>query len=421
MQKKRKAPASQHVEKQPKKPCRQQNPAVPDAGNIDQEWIQAFLQTVKGSSIHYWIQNDRWPKTLFNNVLGSEPPEEEYEDDNEEEDEDSYKNRTEAYIDNIFVTYLWCQGSYLKNYRSGITEDEIKMCQELLKRECETPKDTLMDSNAWFHICKNIAQKNKSAIIRSIAQLIVPSAELEICRGQVSKAIDLVESINELWDHSIPLQWNPRLIQRRLPTPRPDYAVGFSKDAFTDEQYAKLEPLLGECGEASYYKGTQSMLFPFFVAEIRDASGSFLVAERQNAHSMTRALRGIVELYRLSGRCQDELDRKILGFSICYSHSHAELYAHYIVTKDKTETCYYRHFLETFNFVGGGMEERWKSYKFVMALYNDWVQIHHQRLCSAIDSLPDVDPHTTWTSELPALINGTVSENMTAAIYSGED
>ncbi|GKZ65592.1 hypothetical protein AnigIFM63309_006054 [Aspergillus niger] len=63
MQKKRKAPASQHVEKQPKKPCRQQNPAVPDAGNIDQE-------TVKGSSIHYWIQNDRWPKTLFNNVLG---------------------------------------------------------------------------------------------------------------------------------------------------------------------------------------------------------------------------------------------------------------------------------------------------------------------------------------------------------------
>ncbi|RDH39290.1 hypothetical protein BDQ94DRAFT_165024 [Aspergillus welwitschiae] len=70
MQKKRKAPASQHVEKQPKKPCRQQNPAVPDAGNIDQEWIQAFLQTVKGSSIHYWIQNDRWPKTLFNNVLG---------------------------------------------------------------------------------------------------------------------------------------------------------------------------------------------------------------------------------------------------------------------------------------------------------------------------------------------------------------
>ncbi|PWY80054.1 hypothetical protein BO83DRAFT_424385 [Aspergillus eucalypticola CBS 122712] len=86
MQKKRKTQAPQHSERQPKKPCRQRNSAVLDPVTTDQEWARAYIQTVKGSSIHYWIQNNQWPKKLFNSVLGyvlisppesSEPTEEE--------------------------------------------------------------------------------------------------------------------------------------------------------------------------------------------------------------------------------------------------------------------------------------------------------------------------------------------------------
>ncbi|GLA59370.1 hypothetical protein AtubIFM54640_010490 [Aspergillus tubingensis] len=101
MQKKRKAQAPQHLKRQPKKPCRQQNSAVPDPVNIDQEWARAYIQTVKGSSIHYWIQNNQWPKKLFNSVLSSEPTEE-YEDENKEEGEKSNENRIGAYVGDKF-------------------------------------------------------------------------------------------------------------------------------------------------------------------------------------------------------------------------------------------------------------------------------------------------------------------------------
>ncbi|RAH52821.1 hypothetical protein BO85DRAFT_442875 [Aspergillus piperis CBS 112811] len=111
---KRKAPAPQHLERQPKKPCRQRNSAVLEPVNIDQDWARAFIQTVKGSSIHYWVQNNQWPKKLFNSVLGN-----------------------------------------------GITKDDMEMCQGLFERKCETPKDTLLDSDAWSHIYKRLARKNK--------------------------------------------------------------------------------------------------------------------------------------------------------------------------------------------------------------------------------------------------------------------
>ncbi|GLA83434.1 hypothetical protein AtubIFM56815_007627 [Aspergillus tubingensis] len=91
MQKKRKAQAPQHLKRQPKKPCRQQNSAVPDPVNIDQE-------------------NNQWPKKLFNSVLRyvlisppeSSEPTEEYEDENKEEGEKSNENRIGAYVGDKF-------------------------------------------------------------------------------------------------------------------------------------------------------------------------------------------------------------------------------------------------------------------------------------------------------------------------------
>lgn len=56
---------------------------------------------------------------------------------------------------------------------------------------------------------QEIAPKNKTAIIRLIARYIVPSAELETCRGKVSRSISLVDSINEAWTCSVRLQGDP--------------------------------------------------------------------------------------------------------------------------------------------------------------------------------------------------------------------
>jgi hypothetical protein len=57
---------------------------------------------------------------------------------------------------------------------------------------------------------------------------------------------------------------------------------------------------------------TWQMYFPFLTCEVKCGA-----AGRQNAHSMTLAVRGVVELFRLVGR-EKELHREILAFSISH-------------------------------------------------------------------------------------------------------
>ncbi|PQE24641.1 reverse transcriptase protein [Rutstroemia sp. NJR-2017a WRK4] len=55
------------------------------------------------------------------------------------------------------------------------------------------------------------------------------------------------------------------------------------------------------------------MYFPFLTCEVKCSAGALDVADRQNAHTMTLAVRGIVELFRLVKREKD-LHREILAF-----------------------------------------------------------------------------------------------------------
>jgi hypothetical protein len=64
----------------------------------------------------------------------------------------------------------------------------------------------------------------------------------------------LIESVNEGWNNSIPLAGT---------RPQPDYSVGFGREAFTDDQLAKLSPFLGDfiAGDRSFFMGTYHMYF----------------------------------------------------------------------------------------------------------------------------------------------------------------
>src|SRR5258708_1359090 len=73
-------------------------------------------------------------------------------------------------------------------------------------------------------------------VIRDISLLIVPSAESLAIRGDKHLRC-LIESVNEGWNNSIPLT---------ATRPQPDYAVGFRREAFTEEQLGKLQPFVGE-------------------------------------------------------------------------------------------------------------------------------------------------------------------------------
>lgn len=57
------------------------------------------------------------------------------------------------------------------------------------------------------------------------------------------------------------------------------------------------------------------MYFPFLTAGVKCRKAALDIADRQNAHSMTLSVRGVVRLFRLVKR-EEELHRRILEFSV---------------------------------------------------------------------------------------------------------
>lgn len=104
---------------------------------------------------------------------------------------------------------------------------------------------------------------------------------------------------------------------------------------------------------------TWQMYFPFLTCEVKCGAAALDVVDRQNAHSMTMAARGVVELFRLVGR-EKELHREILAFSISHDDRTVRIYGHYPVINGK-DTTYYRHPIYTFEFTALEGKEKWTA------------------------------------------------------------
>lgn len=128
------------------------------------------------------------------------------------------------------------------------------------------------------------------------------------------------------------------------------------------------------------------MYFPFFTCEAKCGAAALDVADRQNAHNMTVAVRAFVELFQ-SVKREKELDREILAFSISHDHRSVRIYGHYLVIEG-TKTTFYRHSIHEFSFTALNGKEKWTAYKFTKNVYDIWMPSLHKRICSAIDDLP---------------------------------
>ncbi len=181
-----------------------------------------------------------------------------------------------------------------------------------------------------------------------------------------------------------------------VPTdPQPDYSVGFDRTAFTNDQIKKLTPFVGEVGDicTSLFMATFRIYFPFLTCEVAFGATDLDVTDRQNAHSMTLAVRGIVELFRLVKR-EKELHREILAFSISHDHKAVRIYGHYPVI-DGGETTFYRHPICAFDFTELDGKEKWTSYRFTRNVYELWMPDHFKRIYSVIDMLSsDIVQHS---------------------------
>ncbi|KAF7858903.1 hypothetical protein EAF04_008944 [Stromatinia cepivora] len=194
-------------------------------------------------------------------------------------------------------------------------------------------------------------------------------------------------------------QWGECKGLQHFKAPQPDSAVGFKKSAFTDEQLEKLQlsGMLGDLNCTSSCKGTYYMFFPFITCEVKRSSNATEIADRQNAHSQTVALRSLVELYSLSNR-QQELHGRILTYSISYNNTHVSLYGHMpIIVKEKGAVECYMQLIRGFDLRDNEGEHRWVCRQFYLNALDKGLE-----LLSNIRAL--IDSWTPTQSQLASLI-----------------
>lgn len=194
---------------------------------------------------HAWLKTSSLRQTKSNTSL-NEPS----------EISSSTRNK---YCDKNFEIFLQTKGSFMDDYSDGVKNESRLLCQELLQNALITPRDTVFDDSIFSSVCSKLRSKSETGVVRTIGELIVPSADIAICRGHV-KFKHLVVSIDEAWDNLISLDAasiatepslqsqqplkppptrTPKTSQFQLPRPQPDYAVGFSRQAFTEEQLCR--------------------------------------------------------------------------------------------------------------------------------------------------------------------------------------
>ena len=268
------------------------------------------------------------------------------------------------------------KGSFMDEDEKGIAKEKKELCQGFLETEQKVPGDSLFRDDLFKDTCREIQDRNEAKVIQDITRLIVPSARHLAIRGAKHLKV-LAESVNEGWNNSIPLTKT---------RPQPDYAVGIGRAAFTEEQLNKLQPFVGELTDTSYFMATWYMYFPFLTCEVKCGAAALDVADRQNTHSMTLAVRGVVEMFKLVKR-QKEIDREILAFSVSHDDRCVRIYGHYPVIDGKTTT-FYRYPIREFSFTELDGKEKWTAYKFTKNVYDKWMPGHLERLLSAIDQIP---------------------------------
>lgn len=242
-----------------------------------------------------------------------------------------------------------------------------------------TAQMTLFADSIFEKTCRKVAAKNEARVVRDILPLIVPSAENLGIWG-ATHLNKLVEGVDQPWDCAQPLV---------APRPQPDYSVGFGRVAFTQAQLDRLGPHTADGTRSdceSPFMGTRLMYFPFLTCEVKCGDQALAIADRQNAHSMTLAVRGVVELFRLVGR-ESELSHRILAFSISHDDNNVRIYGHYPVVQVNDPVKYYRHKIHAYDFTVLNGRDKWTAYRIVRYIYDKWMPHHLESICSAIDGL----------------------------------
>ncbi|KAL8800739.1 MAG: hypothetical protein Q9182_004944 [Xanthomendoza sp. 2 TL-2023] len=257
-------------------------------------------------------------------------------------DQLSRDSKSSQYNNPDYEVRLEQKGSYMRKFTLGITDTSRDLCRSLLEEEQITPKDTLFRDDLFDVTCESVQGRNEALVVRDITPLICPSAQILRIYG-AKHLNNLYETVNEGWNSMAELEGT---------LPQPDYS----------EQLNKLKPFVGEPGfkVITHFMATTRMYFPFLTCEVKCGAAALDFADRQNAQSMSVALRALVVGEDLRPLLRDR----------------------------GRQDYFYHNPIRTFDFTEQDGREKWTTLKLVKNVYDYHSPKLHEMICSAIDDLP---------------------------------
>jgi len=266
-------------------------------------------------------------------------------------------------------------GLFMIDYqrRASITDGCQKLCDELCAKDYSDPPGPSLQPQRLAKMLERVRFRNEARVVRDLTSVLVPSAELLDIDG-VSPLRNICEALNAEWTQCDTLCG---------PRPKPDFVAGVSGSAFTNEETAKLQ--LSHTS-ASPNLFPENMYFPFLICEVKANDRPLGAAERHAMHSASLAVRALVQLYRKVSAAE-ELDGKVLVFSIAHDVSIIKIYGHFARIDGDTLT-FFRHRL----YIGDiatdlRSESSCRAHKITRAIYDVFFPQHVARVKSALSRM----------------------------------
>lgn len=303
----------------------------------------------------------------------------------------------QGYQDARYATVLETHGIFMKEYRGRLPEEAVKFndeIREVLEKKQEVPRDSLFSDDSFEDTMEMIQDRNKAFIIETISQLMFPHVQAMAVRG-AKNLRPFIQSFDEGWNSC------KKITQTR---PKPDSAIGFRASEFSAAQLEKLQPYLGDLDAKSDFKATFYMYFPFLTYEVKHGNAGLDIADRQNAHSMTIAVRGLVALFRLAKK-EQEIHGKILTMSFSFNHRMVRIYGYLPIIKGQ-DTEVWREEIDAFDFRTRKGKDKWKCLQYSLNALDIGLQLL-EWIRAAIDGWtpdPELEALRPYDTEFPRTV-----------------
>lgn len=263
-----------------------------------------------------------------------------------------------------------------------VSKESKAQCINLQKITLNAIQPSIFPEGSLRKVLNKCQNRNEALVNRDVTPMLVPPI-MSLYFGGANHLEHVIDEVNTDWDERCVLA-GPQL--------RPDLAIGLFSSAFTCEEIDKLN---NYTASDNWTRFTGEMYFPFLMCEVKCGKEGLDVADRQNMHSSSVALRAILRIeqeadkYR-PGKRLASLNGQILVFSISHDQKDARLYGHYALLHGDKWT-YHRYFINSFNLLlnRNNVLDVLALYNFVQNLFKSHLPIHVQRLKDALAAFPE--------------------------------